>query len=133
MKSIKKILVVTRGEKGSICVGKSTVKEFDAQKKLESGLWLPDSSSGCCRSVGPCLLCGSFCLAACRVLPLLLLSFRPRFVFVSFSFHFSAANLISVKLQLQCAVNSRGRASIKSPPSDFFFVCSHWMTFTVAP
>jgi fructokinase len=34
-KSIKKILVVTRGEKGSICVGKSTVKEFDAQKNLK--------------------------------------------------------------------------------------------------
>ena len=34
-KSIKKILVVTRGEKGSICVGKSIVKEFDAQKNLK--------------------------------------------------------------------------------------------------
>ena len=34
-KSIKKILVITRGEKGSICVNKNTVQEFDAQKNLK--------------------------------------------------------------------------------------------------
>ena len=34
-KSIKKILVITRGEKGSICVNKNTVQEFSAQKNLK--------------------------------------------------------------------------------------------------
>ena len=34
-KSIEKILVITRGEKGSICVNKNTVQEFDAQKNLK--------------------------------------------------------------------------------------------------
>ena len=34
-KSIEKILVITRGEKGSICVNKNTVQEFSAQKNLK--------------------------------------------------------------------------------------------------
>jgi len=34
-KSIKKILVITRGEKGSICVNKNKVQEFSAQKNLK--------------------------------------------------------------------------------------------------
>ena len=34
-KSIKKLLVVTRGEKGSICIDKDSVKEFKADKNLK--------------------------------------------------------------------------------------------------
>ena len=34
-KSIKKVLVITRGEKGSICISKSSIQEFGAQKNLK--------------------------------------------------------------------------------------------------